>query len=95
MTTKPPTSLRIPEATRVRVEKWAGEQGMPRNAAYVQLIEQGLKANGPHVGLNERPLRPGPPKASIAPKPNAPAVHVDVPVYAPKAFNPQPKTGKK
>ncbi len=55
---KSPVSLRIPEATMVRVEKWASEQGIPRNAAYVQLIERGLSAAGPHPGLNERPLRP-------------------------------------
>jgi hypothetical protein len=30
----------------------------------------------------------------VAPKPVA-RVQVDVPVYAPKRFNPQPKTGKK
>ena len=43
------------------VEKWAAENGLPRNAAYVQLIERGLKAAGPHPGLNERPLKPKPP----------------------------------
>lgn len=57
MTTKPPISLRIPKATRVRVEKWAAERGIPRNAAFVQLIERGLKAAGPLPGLNERPLQ--------------------------------------
>jgi hypothetical protein len=57
VTKQAPTSLRIPEATRVRVEKWAAEQGIPRNAAYVQLIERGLAAAGPHPGLNERPLK--------------------------------------
>lgn len=63
MTTKPPTSLRIPGATRVRVEKWAQERGMPKNAAYVQLIERGLKSVGPHPGLNERPLQRSPLRA--------------------------------
>lgn len=64
---KPPISLRIPDATRVRVEKWATEQGIPRNAAYVELIERGLKAAGPHPGLNQRPLKPkSEPKAEAA-----------------------------
>jgi hypothetical protein len=57
---KAPTSLRIPEATRVRVEKWATERGIPRNAAYVELIERGLKAAGPRLCLDERPLRAKP-----------------------------------
>lgn len=56
MTKQPPTSLRIPKVLQDRVAKWAHEQGIPRNAAYVQLIGQGMKVNGPHPGLNERPL---------------------------------------
>lgn len=40
---KPPISLRVPDATRVRVEAWATERGIPRNAAYVELIQRGLK----------------------------------------------------
>lgn len=58
MTTKPPVSLRVPQATQDRVAKWAAEQRIPKNAAYVQLVERGLKSVGPHPGLNERPLPP-------------------------------------
>jgi hypothetical protein len=40
---KPPVSLRLPDATRVAVEQWAAERGVPRNAAYVELLQRGLK----------------------------------------------------
>lgn len=97
MTTKPPLSLRMPEATQVRVAKWATEQGIPKNAAYVQLVERGLRSLGPHLGLNERAAKPKPAKVTNEPSPKAPAVHVDVPVFERKAFNPQqkPTKGKK
>jgi len=42
MTKQPPTSLRIPEQTRQRVEAYAAERGIPRNAAYVELLDQAL-----------------------------------------------------
>lgn len=39
-----PTSLRIPEAIRLKVEAWAAERGIARNAAYVELLELALRA---------------------------------------------------
>lgn len=58
---KPPISLRIPEATQTAVNAWATKRGIPRNAAYVELIERGLK-------LVEAPRTP-PPKVRPAPAP--------------------------
>lgn len=43
---KPPVSLRVPDALKVAVEQWAAARGVPRNAAYVELIQRGLKAAG-------------------------------------------------
>lgn len=100
MTKQAPTSLRIPKHLQDRVAKWAHEQAIPRNAAYVRLVELGMKAVGPHPGLNERPLPET--GAFIATRHisepirnnGTNAVNVGVPMLTRKAFNPQPKKGK-
>jgi hypothetical protein len=74
-----PTSLRIPEAIRVLVETWAAERGIPRNAAYVQLIER---------GLNEQPVRR--PGKVAAPAKAEPSPRGSVSV-APSASEPPPR----
>lgn len=103
MTTKPPTSLRVPEELQVRVLKWAQEKGIPRNAAYVELIARGLKAAGPLPGLNERPLVGGLPKAAAPKLPDTSRAKVRGPgtntrIAPPKlasTWRPHPKPGKK
>lgn len=96
----PPTSLRIPEATRTRVEQWATARGVPRNAAYVELIERGLKLATtsplPTI-LNSAQVRSEPllDKAGEPVKLGGIALHVDVPLKPKREFNPQPKAGKK
>lgn len=59
---KSPTSLRIPDATRAAVEQWAAANGVPKNAAFVEMIQRGLKAaggapRGPGGGLSVKTIQ--------------------------------------
>jgi hypothetical protein len=71
---KPPVSLRIPDATKAAVEQFATERKIPRNAAYVELLQRGLKtATGAGVPRSKpeagKPIRPAAKVVSPEPAP--------------------------
>lgn len=63
---KPPVSIRLPDETRAAVEQYAMSRGIPRNAAYVELIQRGLKvATGAGSPVSKPPRAPVAPKVSV------------------------------
>lgn len=66
----PPLSVRLPKPLRERVEAWAAERGIKRNAAVVQLIERGLVPKPIETCPNRTP-KPAKPAAKAEPSPKA------------------------
>jgi hypothetical protein len=99
MTKQPPVTLRVPAETRVAVEKLATSRGIPKNAAYVELIQRGLRAAGAKslasIPKTDAPALRKAAHRKVSITPDAARVTVSVPLHQPKPFNPQPKRGKK
>jgi hypothetical protein len=88
--TKPPISIRIPDETRSAVEQFALDRGIPRNAAYVELLNRALKlvtGSGPRAG--HAPKRPMLAVPAVGPKAAVPSVQ-----FGPSPFVPRPKPDK-
>lgn len=83
----PPLSIRLPPDVMALVDGWAGTAKVTRHAAIVALLRERF-SSGPGAAA----VKPAS-VARVAPKAE-PAVHVAVPLYERRAFNPQPKRGK-
>lgn len=77
-------SIRLPNA------EW---EWLVEEAAHREVTVNGLVADLLLVGRLKAEVAKATAPGMTNPR-SAPAIHVDVPVYAPKAFNPRPKAGK-
>lgn len=92
MTKQPPTSLRIPDQTKQRVHAYATERGIPRNAAYVELLDRGLAMLRSPNSLGPQKPAKMPAGVKWAPASDGPVLVKASP--SKHAFTPHPKPGK-